>query len=189
MRATRLSLANEEYNYKLSSARKFLLNSHSDLTITDKGSYCTLKGTEISNFFLLPLSVSTQYSPGGQKMDDIYEVEMMNRSHCSKVTISLAELSNHKWLKTIGGCFFLSKSTNYHHILAVLGKMSESCRNASPAFGCTGFHKIGNRWCYAASNLVIYADKLDWGTAYTPRRLPCLQGGLFPVPLSAELIP
>ncbi len=163
MKSSSYTLTHEEFRCKLDSARKLLSAMSLNLKINDNGSYCHPKGTEISNFFIRPISVSTQYAPNGLKMDDIYEFELLNRCHCSKVTISLTELSNPKWIKTAGGCFSLSKSANYHHILALLGEMPDSCYDASPGFGCTGFHKIGGCWCYAASNLVIYADKLDWG--------------------------
>lgn len=96
-------------------------------------------------------------------MDDIFTFEIINRHHCFKITISLAELSSHKWIRTVGGCFSLWKSTDYPYILAILNEMSDFCHDASPAFGCTGFHKMKEGWCYAASNLVIYADRLDWG--------------------------
>lgn len=162
MRTIHYFLNNNNYQDKLESARNFLSSIDSELTITDDGSCHNSRGTEICNFFILPSSVSVQYTPDGQKKDDIFDFEMLNRSHCAKITISLSELSEHKWIKNVNGGFFLRKPSNYLYIFSIIGAMASSSNNKTPSFACTGFHHIGNRWYYAASNLAICSDKLNW---------------------------
>lgn len=162
MRIIYYFLTNNDYRNKLESTRNFLSSIDGELTITDDGSCHNSRGTEICNFFILPSSVYVQYTPDGQKKDDIYDFEILNRRHYAKITISLSELSGHKWIKDVNGGFFLKKTSDYPYIFSILNAMAGSCRDKSPSFACTGFHHIGNRWHYAASNLTICSDKLDW---------------------------
>lgn len=155
-------LTNNNYQDKLESARNLLSSIDSELTITDDGSCHNNRGTEICNFFILPSSVSVQYTPDGQKKDEIFDFEILNCRHCAKITISLSELSEHKWIKNVNGGFFLRKSSDYSYIFSIISAMAGSSDDKTPSFACTGFHHIGNRWYYAASNLTICSDKLDW---------------------------
>lgn len=162
MKTIHYFLNNNNYQDKLESARNLLSSIDGELTITDDGSCHNSRGTEICNFFILPSSVSVQYTPDGQKKDEIFDFEILNCRHCAKITISLSELSEHKWIKNVNGGFFLRKSSEYSYIFSIISAMAGSSDDKTPSFACTGFHHIGNRWYYAASNLAICSDKLDW---------------------------
>ena len=162
MKKTKIATDYSKFITKLNSARNFLSSTGTELTITDDGSCHNSRGTEICNFFILPSSVSVQYTPNGQKKDDIFNFQILNCRHCAKITISLSELSEHKWIKNVNGGFFLRKSSDYSYIFSIISAMAGSSDDKTPSFACTGFHHIGNRWYYASSNLTIRSDKLDW---------------------------
>lgn len=164
MRFFHCFLVDGEFDVKRNKAQNFLADASIPLTINNNGAYCNSRKTEISNFFILPISISAQYQPDGQKKGDIYQMELINCSHCIKLTISSENFSNYKWLKSIGGYFFLRKpSEDYRHLLTILNAMWYSCQSNVPFFCKTGFHHVNNHWHYVSSNLTIHSDKLDWG--------------------------
>lgn len=164
MRLIHCFLTKDEFSNKLNKARSFLTSASIPLSISDRGIYHNSRGTEISNFFIFPLSVSFKYNTNGHKMADVYQFELLNHSQCVRLTISSGEIGNYKWLKTISGCFYLRKpSENYRHLLGILDAMLDFCQSNTPFWAKTGFHHLGNQWCYAASNLTIYSEQLDWG--------------------------
>lgn len=85
MRLIHCFLTKDEFSNKLNKARSFLTSASIPLSISDRGIYHNSRGTEISNFFIFPLSVSFKYNTNGHKMADVINL------NCS-ITASVSDL-------------------------------------------------------------------------------------------------
>lgn len=90
------------------------------------------------------------------------------------MAISFSELSNSKWITAAGAGLCLTASKHYSRLLQIFNAMLDSAKNKEPAFEATGMHFACGQWIYAASNLLIYPDKLLWTeNIYAPFCVGC----------------
>lgn len=174
MRKKTIKLTKTDFLEKRKQSTIFLSNSGITLTINENGAYCSEKGTEICNFFIRSINVLTLYGTDSVEKGFLFKIEVVTKTLCLRMAISFSELSNSKWITAAGAGLYLTASKHYSRLLQIFNAMLDSDKNKEPAFEATGMHFACGQWIYAASNLLIYPDKLLWTeNMYAPFYVGC----------------